>query len=245
MYNALKQKVKILIPKKFLFKNELFFRYIHGTFYRGNKHQCNICNKKLNTFIILKNKDLLCPFCGSMSRTRRLWRLLNENKSIQGKILHFSPSRSLFRKLKSNSAITYFSSDFENEFLADYHFDIANINQPNETFDLIICYHILEHIFDDVKALKELYRVLKPKGLAYIQTPFKTGKIYEDYSITTPKLREKHFGQEDHVRIYSVKELCKRLENTGFKVTIKSFETDGNDFYNGFKSPETILEITK
>lgn len=245
MYNSLKSKVKALIPKRILFNNEEFIRSIYGLFYKGNKQECNICNKKLSKFIKLKNNDLLCPFCGSLSRTRRLWNLLDKNKSVTGNILHFSPPRSLFRKLKKNQNINYYSSDFEDEFLADYNFDITQINQPNDTFDLIICYHILEHIVDDKKAISELYRVLKPNGVAYIQTPFKTGEIYEDFSIKSEKDRKLHFGQKDHVRIYSSDELINRLKSINFKVNIESFSKKKSDFFNGFKSPETVLIVKK
>ncbi|WP_233164311.1 class I SAM-dependent methyltransferase [Snuella sedimenti] len=167
------------------------------------------------------------------------------SNNIKGNILHFSPSRSLYRPFKKNNQINYYSTDFENEFLADYKFDITTINQESEKFDIIICYHILEHVIDDKKAISELYRTLKPQGTIYIQTPFKEGDIYEDYSIIAPKERLKHFGQEDHVRIYSVKGLKSRLENNGFKVEPKTFTNDENDFYNGFKSPETVLIATK
>ncbi|MBK6500196.1 MAG: methyltransferase domain-containing protein [Saprospiraceae bacterium] len=77
----------------------------------------------------------------------------------------------------------------------------------NDKFDLIICYHILEHIIEDMLAMKELFRVLKPKGKIIIQTPFLGETIYEDYSINTPELRLKHFGQKDHVRIYAAQGL--------------------------------------
>lgn len=211
----------------------------------GNKYQCNVCSKKLSAFISLKNGDLLCPSCGSISRNRRLWDLLNENRHLKGNVLHFSPSRSIYRKLKKLKTINYYSTDFENEFLADYKFDITNINQTNNKFDTIICYHILEHIIDDKKAMAELYRVLKPNGTLYIQTPFKEGDIYEDYSITSPEERSKHFGQDDHVRFYSIEGLKERLKNLGFIVSIKTYPEQKNDFYFGFKSPETILIVTK
>ena len=243
MYNTLKKKIKALIPEKFLFENELLFRSIYGMFYKGNNHQCNICNKKSKTFINLSNDDLLCPFCGSLSRTRRLFSLIRNN--LKGNVLHFSPSRSIYRTLKKEKSITYFSTDFENQFLADYKYDITQIKQPKETFDLIICYHVLEHIVDDKKAMSELYRVLKPNGTIYIQTPFKEGDIYEDYSITSPLEREKHFGQNDHVRIYSIDGLTKRLENSGFKTTILNLKEDHTDVFNGFKSPETVITLTK
>ena len=187
----------------------------------------------------------MCPFCGSLSRTRRLWSLVDQQNNLQGNILHFSPSRSLYRTIKKLNGIRYFSSDFEDEFLADYQFDITNIDQPNAIFDVIICFHVLEHILDDNKAISELHRVLKPKGTVYIQTPFKEGDIYEDNSITTSDGRLAHFGQEDHVRIYSVNGLKKRLEDGGFHVQVNTFEISNEDAFYGLKSPESILVATK
>jgi SAM-dependent methyltransferase len=245
MYTFFKKNIKSLIPKQFLFQNELFFRSFYGVFYLGNNHQCNICKKKLRTFIQLENDDLLCPFCGSLSRNRRLWNLLNINKHISGNVLHFSPSRSLYRLFKKERNIDYYSTDFTNAFLADYKFDITNIKQENKKFSLIICYHILEHIIDDQKAMSELYRILNDSGYIYIQTPFKNGDIYEDYTITLEKERIKHFGQFDHVRIYSINGLKKRLENNGFNVMVNTFDNNINDVYNGYKSPETVLILSK
>lgn len=245
MYKILKQIIKLLLPKQFLSKNELFIRYFHGFFYLGNRHKCNICLKNLRSFIVLQNGDLLCPFCGSLSRNRRLWTILNTEDKLRGNILDFSPSRSLYRILKKIKTINYFPSDFSNEFLAEYNFDITMIDQPNEKFDIIICYHILEHIENDVKAFQELYRVLKPNGSILIQTPFKDGKIYEDASIVLPNERKIHFGQEDHARIYSVDGLKKRLEDKGFNVKIKNFEVSNQDEFHGFISPETLLITTK
>jgi SAM-dependent methyltransferase len=245
MYSFLKKHIKTVFPKHFLFKNELLFRYFYGIFYRGDKYQCNICLKKLNSFIQLENGDLLCPFCGSLSRNRRLWQLINEKNCLNGNILHFSPSRSLFRLLKITKTINYYSSDFENEFLADYKFNITNINQEDAKFDTIICYHILEHILDDKKAMSELYRVLKSNGAIIIQTPFKEGDNYEDETIIDPNKRKAHFGQVDHVRIYSVEGLKQRLENIGFKVQVENFNKQTEDLFFGFKSPETVLIARK
>lgn len=245
MYRFFKKYFKLLLPKKFLFKNELFFRYWYGIFYLGNNHQCNICEKNLRSFISLENNDLLCPFCGSLSRNRRLFHLLNEEKILAGNILHFSPSRCLFRKLRKVNTLSYISSDYGNEFLADYKLDITNIDKPNKIFDLIICYHILEHIIDDHNAISELYRVLKPKGSILIQTPFKKGDTYEDFTITAPDMKKKHFGQEDHVRVYSVDGLRKRLEHAHFKVKTLTFKKAEIDLKFGFKSPETVLIAKK
>lgn len=231
-----------MFPKKILFENEVFFRSLFAFHLHGKTHECSVCSRGLKKFIPIPDGDLLCPFCGSRSRTRRLYWFLIENKLIRGKVLHFSPSRSVYRLLKKNTEIQYFSTDFENEFLADYRYDITQIPLKNDFFHLIICYHILEHIENDKTAMEELHRVLKPDGVCIIQTPFKDGNIYEDFSKKTPEERLKAFGQEDHVRIYSVDGLQHRLKENGFQnVEIKTFPA--NERF-GFME-ETVLIAKK
>ncbi len=242
MYQMLKKVALSVVPKKMLFENEIFFRSIFAFHLRGKNHECCVCGHGLKKFITIPDGDLLCPFCGSRSRTRRLYSFLNENDLIDGKVLHFSPSRSVYRLLKKNSKITYFSTDFEDEFLADYRYDITQIPLEKDFFDLIICYHILEHIENDKKAIEELHRVLKDDGICIIQTPFKEGTIYEDFSKKTSEERLQAFGQEDHVRIYSVEGLKSRLKENGFQnVEIKTFPA--NERY-GFME-ETVLIAKK
>lgn len=241
-YSKIKKIILKLIPKNVLFRYEYALRYFYYLFYLGNNFQCNICYKKISNFIALGN-DRLCPRCGSLQRTRRLMQILNDGFLNENtKILDFSPSRSIYRVLKSKQ--NYLSSDLSGDFLFDVRYDITDIEAQKNSFDLIICYHILEHIVDDQKAMNELFRVLKNGGFCIIQTPFKTGEIYEDYSIKTPEEREKHFGQNDHVRIYSVSGLQKRLEDAGFKVVVKNFELDHENLH-GFSSKETVLICNK
>lgn len=228
-----------------LLRYEFTLRKVFSFKYYGNKYLCQVCNATLKTFVKIHSNDLLCPFCGSLSRTRRLSELLKENQALNGNILHFSPSRSLYRNFKKLNSIHYYSSDFADEFVADHHFDITKIDLQSDFFDTIICYHILEHIEDDQKAMKELYRVLKTDGKCYIQTPFKKGKIYEDDAIIGKAARLKAFGQDDHVRIYSINGLKMRLENKGFNILLKTFQPQENDSYFGLRSPETVLICTK
>lgn|GEM_PF-30909 len=240
--NALLKKI---VPKPILKRYEDNFRKALYQLHKGNKYQCNICKANLSDFIIHYTGDKICARCGSLNRTRRLWQLLEGEFLKQGQtILDFSPSKSLFAKLEERIGITYLSSDFDGSFAAQYSFDITNIDQPKEKFDLIICYHILEHILDDTKAMSELYRVLKYGGVSIIQTPFKEGDIYEDYSILSKKGRLKHFGQEDHVRVYSVESLKLRLEKSGFKVEVRTYN-ESEDNFNGFKTNETIMICRK
>jgi SAM-dependent methyltransferase len=240
MYKSLKTIAKATIPKSVLEKNEVFFRRLTSFWYKGKAHQCNICGFQLRRFVRLHDYDKLCPNCGSLSRTRLLFKLLKDEDLFHGKVLHFSPSRILYQTLKSYN-IEYYSSDFENEFLADFNYDITSIPVNDNFFDLIICYHILEHIEDDRKAISELYRVLKKGGICLIQTPFKDGEIYEDYSIVSPTERAMAFGQKDHVRIYSIEGLKTRLSQKDFEVLPLHFE---EDLYFGFKE-ETIFILKK
>jgi len=245
MYFKLKQFIKILIPRKLLFKFELVFRFFIYMFYKGHKYECNICNKRLNNFIQLANKDKLCPYCGSISRNRRLWEILKSGFLNQNlKILDFSPSRSLYRKLSKKYPTTYTSSDISGDFISEKHFDITKIDSEDSAFDLIICYHILEHIENDKDAMNELFRVLKIGGKCLIQTPFKDGEIYENPEIILPEERLLHFGQQDHVRIYSVESLKERLIKSGFSVEILKYEEQINN-YNGFNENEKVLICSK
>lgn len=216
MYTTLKKLLLKIAPKQLLLKNELALRSIYAFRYRGKNHLCPICKKGNKKFIKLPDGDDLCPFCGSRSRTRHLYSYISEQHLISGSILHFSPSRSLFRVLKKEPGIDYVTSDFEDEFMAQFKYDITAIPRPENSFDLIICYHILEHIPDDMAAMRELSRVLKSSGTCLIQTPFKEGEVYEDPTITTPGGRLEAFGQEDHVRIYSIEGLKERLLANGF-----------------------------
>jgi ubiquinone/menaquinone biosynthesis C-methylase UbiE len=171
--------------------------------------------------------------------------LLERNFLHRGiKVLDFSPSRSFYRLLKSKKEIFYDSTDMSANFLSDFHYDITELIITGEMYDLVICYHVLEHVLEDSKAIKELYRVTKTGGHCIIQTPFKEGAIYENPSIDTDALRLQHFGQKDHVRIYSVTGLCERLTSCGFQVSVKEFEELPNSKH-GFNTHEAIIICTK
>lgn len=243
MYKRLKNTLKRVIPNSFIKKNEQLLRKGIAVFYAGNTYQCNLCGFNLSKFVTVNSNSLLCPKCGSISRSRQLWNVLEskiENKSI----LHFSPSLSFQKKFIQSNAKEYVSTDYMGEFEAMKRLNIEAIDEPDNYFDLVICYHVLEHINDDKKAMSELFRILKPNGSCYIQTPFKQGEIYEDDSITTEADRQIHFGQKDHLRIYSVEGLVNRLEHVGFKTDILNLKND-KDNVNGFPEKESIVVAKK
>lgn len=118
----------------------------------------------------------------------------------------------------------YITADIESP-LAKVKMDVHDIPFEESTFDIAMCNHVMEHVEDDIKAMSEIYRVLKPGGWAIIQIPFfypLKDETYEDKNITDPKDREQAYGQDDHVRMYG-KDYGARLEQAGFKVTVDDF----------------------
>ena len=223
MYLFLKKIVKNIFPQKLLFKLEPSLRKAYSLFFPGNKYHCTICEGSFNRFIQLQNGELLCARCGSLPRDRRLFDILKKENLLQEKLLDFSPSRALYRKFKKIPGLEYFPSDFANEFISNYQFDITAIKLADNFFDLVICYHILEHVADDRKAMAELFRVLKPGGIMLLQSPFREGEIFEDPTITSEDERTRYFGQKDHVRVYSVEGISERLNQAGFNVNVLQF----------------------
>lgn len=245
MYKKIKALIKRLFPRNILFRYEDQMRHIVYLFYRGKGYSCNICGKAFRKFIKTESEDKLCPNCGSIARSRRLWNIISTNYLSENcTVLDFSPPRYMYKMMKKYKSINYISSAYDGDFLADFKYDITNIDISDKQVDLIICYHILEHIVDDVKAMKELYRILKNGGVCVIQTPFKEGDIYEDYSITTPEERFMHFGQNDHVRIYSLNGLKSRLEDCGFLVDVADFEDEIDNPF-GYSAKESVLICKK
>ncbi len=170
--------------------------------------------------------------------------MILENEVNSGeRILHFSPPGAIRRPYELRSNIEYITTDYAGEFTADKCIDIANIDESDNMFDKIICYHILEHIEEDRKAMMELFRILKSGGSCFIQTPF-IEEMYEDQSIIAPEERLIHFGQEDHVRVYSVKGLRDRLTEQGFSVEVLVMNGDTDDYF-GLRPGEYILKARK
>jgi SAM-dependent methyltransferase len=115
--------------------------------------------------------------------------------------------------------LDYTTADLESP-LADVKLDIQHVPFDKDTFDVVICNHVLEHVPDDRQAMREIYRILKPGGFAILQVPMDPGldKTYEDPSILAPRDREKHFRQKDHYRLYG-RDYPERLKEAGFQFT--------------------------
>ncbi len=247
--------IKKLIPGSIKIK-------IRNLALQGNNVECPICEQTFITFLPFGvppaplRANAHCPNCNSLERTRMYWKYITEKTDIltrKSTILHVAPEKSLFNRFVSLPNIKYVPVD---KFTKGYSYpketinmDITNMSFSDNTFDFILCSHVLEHIPDDRKAMQELYRVMKPGGMGILQVPIKLNmeKTYEDDSITTPEERQKAFGQHDHVRWYG-KDYITRLENAGFKVELDDFSVKASEydkFRFGYGKGEPLFIVKK
>lgn len=134
-------------------------------------------------------------------------------------MLHIAPELCFLDRFEAMDNLEYVTADIESP-LAKVKMDIHDIPFEENTFDIIFCNHVLEHVDSDIRALEEMRRVLKPGGWAILQVPFfypLNEETTEDPNIKDPHERERLFGQDDHVRLYG-KDYSKRLSSVGFNV---------------------------
>lgn len=193
--------------------------------------QCPICEAQFSKFLpygrLKSRSNALCPKCLSLERHRLIWLYLKEKTDFfvsEKKMLHIAPEHCFIDRFESMKSLNYLTADIESP-LAKIKMDIHNIPLKDNSVDVVFCNHVLEHVDDDIRALKEIKRVLKPLGWAILQIPFfypLREKTYENKRITDPKEREKVFGQDDHVRLYG-KDYGDRLSSVGFEVFAENF----------------------
>ena len=133
-------------------------------------------------------------------------------------MLHIAPESALEPRLRRVVGKGYLTADLLNKRVMT-ELDITNIQYPDNHFDVIFCSHVLEHVQDDERGIRELSRVLNPDGWAILMVPIKEEMTFEDESVTDPKAREQIFGQADHVRVYG-KDFIDRVQKNGFNVTV-------------------------
>jgi len=167
-------------------------------------------------------ENVLAPGTLSLERHRLFWLYLTQETSFftsEGlRVLHFAPEQAFLKRFKKLKNIEYTTTDL-NSPIADVKADICNLPFANDSYDFIICNHVLEHIPDHLQAMRELYRVLSPGGTAILQVPYEANRsiTFEDNSITDPKERAQIFGQYDHVRVYGM-DYFDTLHSIGFAV---------------------------
>lgn len=211
------------IPRPILINLSIFLRPLIYLFFKGNNFTDPIDGKSYRKFLPYgygkQRENALSPGTLSLERHRQMWLYLQNETDFftkNYKVLHIAPEQEFLRKFKKMKNLDYTSADLFSP-IVDVKADILDLPFADESFDVIFCNHVLEHIEDDRKAMSELYRVMKKGGWGILQVPMKNSleKTYEDFTITDPKERQKHFGQYDHVRWYGM-DYFDRLKSVGF-----------------------------
>lgn len=214
-----------LFPRPLLIKLSYLVRPIIALTLKGDTYTDPIDGKSFRKFLPYgygkQRENALSPSTLSLERHRLLWLFLKEQTDFfttNKKVLHMAPEQCflpLFRKQKN---LDYTTADLYSP-IADVKADICNLPFEDNSFDVIFCNHVLEHITDDTKAMNELYRVLKPGGMGIFQIPqdLSLAKTFEDDTIKDQKERARIFGQYDHVRVYG-RDYFNKLRSIGFKV---------------------------
>lgn len=229
------------LPRPLLIRLSYFIRPILAFMMRGKNQTDPIDGKQFKSFLPYgyenPRENVLSPSTLSLERHRLLWLYLKNETDFftaQHKVLHFAPEQAFYKRFRKLKNLDYTTTDL-NSPLADVKADICNLPFDDDSYDVIFCNHVLEHIPDDTKAMHELYRILKPGGWGIFQIPqdLKRAVTFEDNSITDKKERAKIFGQYDHVRIYGL-DYFDKLRSVGFHVE----EVD----YTSILSPEEVAK---
>jgi SAM-dependent methyltransferase len=211
------------VPRKYLQRVSGAGLKVLGLFYRGQEVTCPVCSHGFRKFLpygrINPRENALCPNCLSLERHRLMWLYLKERTAFfrSGlQVLHIAPEACFIKRFEKIHGDRYITADIESP-LAKVKMDIHQIPFGENTFDVVLCNHVLEHVKDDIKAMNEIYRVLKPNGFAILQVPFFNpvpDATFEDPTIMDRQEREKIFGQDDHVRKYG-KDYPQRIKRAG------------------------------
>ena len=222
---ALAKLILHLFPRTVLQRFANLLLPMLDLWYRGNTFTDPINGKSYRKFLpygyVKMRQNVLSPGTLSLERHRLIWLYLkNETDFFQtpSKVLHMAPEKAFISRLKKVPHLDYISCDLASP-LAEIKADICALPFDDNSFDWVLCNHVLEHITNDTKAMQELYRVLKPGGKALLQVPLdiKRSTTFQDNSITDKATRTKIFGQYDHVRIYGM-DYFEKLRRIGFQV---------------------------
>lgn len=226
----MKRLFKLLLntlPRPLLIRLSYIIRPVLAWWLSGNRYVDPIDGKGFSAFLPYgygtQRANVLSPSTLSLERHRLLWLYLkNETDFFTAKtpkkVLHFAPEQAFYKRFRKQENLIYTTTDLHSP-LADVKADICALPFEDNSFDMVLCNHVLEHIPNDKKAMEELYRILKPGGMGIFQIPQDVSrkKTFEDNSITDKKQRAAIFGQYDHVRVYGL-DYFDKLRAVGFTV---------------------------
>ncbi|OQY29875.1 MAG: methyltransferase type 11 [Candidatus Cloacimonetes bacterium 4572_55] len=203
-------------------------RFLYALPYYGTGKWCPVCeteSRRFRSFGSPSRTEAQCAHCDALERHRFLWLYFFEKTDLfdgnKKKTLHLAPELCFEDRLRERLGSCYLTADLENP-RAMVKVDVTDIQYPDQSFDVIYCGHVLEHVPDDRRAIREFYRILKKDGWAILTVPITAKVTFEDLSIIDPHERLKVFGHEGHVRRYGI-DYVDRLSEAGFKtLTVKA-----------------------
>lgn len=223
-------------------------RYALAGWIPGGRRHCVICDHKVWRFMpyrkgsrgvpsLMRTMEMVgsdpdhfeCPRCGAHDRERHLFLYLRAtgvladlgNKSV----MHFAPEKRLSGLIRSACPTRYLPCDLFPHGPEVQRVDMLDMQFESGSFDVVIANHVLEHVDDDARALAEIHRMLKPGGMAILQTPYgrKLHHTWSDPGIDTPQARLQAYGQEDHVRLFG-RDIFERFAAAGFESCVRQHE---------------------
>lgn len=235
----LKKIFKKIIGKKIIEGIYSNVRRIKGIYYSvGNNVECPICNHTYKKFLTFGGREnVWCPNCKSLERHRLIYLFLKHKMNFftsNIKVLHFAAEECLYNMIMNFKNIDYTTADSMASLMdeigvkPDYIMSVTDIKFDDESFGVVLCNHVLEHVPDDKKAMKEIYRVLKTGGYGILQVPINKNSpiTIEGVELSSEK-RAALFGYADHVRYYGL-DYKDRLEKVGFKVVLDNLASELN-----------------
>ena len=232
MLRTIKNVLRRLTPQAVFHARKTYrMRRVQRTFGRraGNRH-CNLCGRGFAQFAPYGGRPgRMCPGCFSLERHRLLKYYLDKHGGLLTggvSILHFAPEKCLRALFTAPDQVRYETADLMTQFLPiletkpAHVMSITDIGFPDNTFDLFVCNHVLEHVPDDRRAMCEITRVLRPGGRALLQVPINGNSDQTQEDPTFDRLqRRKHYGSQDHLRYYAAADFSRRLADCGLTVT--------------------------
>jgi SAM-dependent methyltransferase len=210
----------------------------------GHGADCVVCGASVRQLLtqghdypVLRELDVVggqrkehdeCPICHANDRVRLVYLYVRTRTHLlsgPARLLHLAPELGLADVFRAAADLDYVPADLDRQRYRHLpeliSFDLQSAPLPDRSFDWIICNHVLEHIPDDRKAMREIRRLLKPGGAAILQVPLALAldRTIEDASVTDEAERIRRFGQRDHVRLYGP-DYYDRLQEAGLEVEL-------------------------